>query len=59
MMIELDRDVDAAELAEWLGISAVAVRDAARRGVLDRFKIGFALKESVQKYCAHLRELVG
>jgi phage terminase Nu1 subunit (DNA packaging protein) len=57
-MADLDRDVDANELAVWLGVTATAVRDAARRGVLERSKIGFALKENVQKYCAHLRKLV-
>ena len=46
------------ELAAWLGISAVAVRDAARRGVLERDGRRFALQASVQRYCAHLRRLV-
>ena len=33
--LDPDRDVDANELAVWLGVTPTAVRDAARRGVLD------------------------
>ena len=53
-----DRLIDASELAAWLSVSAVAVRDAARRGVLERSGHQFLLQASVQRYCAHLRRLV-
>jgi phage terminase Nu1 subunit (DNA packaging protein) len=57
VLIEPDH-VDANELALWLGITPTAVRDAARRGVLEKSKQSFRLRESIQKYCAHLRKLV-
>jgi phage terminase Nu1 subunit (DNA packaging protein) len=58
-MADLDRDVHANELAVWLGITPTAVRDAARRGVLERTDSRrFPLRGSIQKYCAHLRKLV-
>jgi phage terminase Nu1 subunit (DNA packaging protein) len=56
-MISTD-EVDASELAVLLGITPTAVRDAARRGVIERTGRAFALRASVQRYCAHLRKLV-
>lgn len=53
-----DDRVDANELGLWLGVTSAAVRDAARRGVLERDGRHFALQASVQRYCAHLRRLV-
>jgi phage terminase Nu1 subunit (DNA packaging protein) len=53
-----DRQVDADELAAWLGVSAVAVRDHVRAGVLERSGKRFALRPNIQKYAAHLRRLV-
>jgi terminase small subunit / prophage DNA-packing protein len=53
-----DDRVDANELGLWLGVTSTAVRDAARRGVLERDGRRFALQASVQRYCAHLRRLV-
>jgi phage terminase Nu1 subunit (DNA packaging protein) len=53
-----DRPVDVDELAAWLGFSERAVRDCAQRGVLERSYGGrFPLQGSIQRYCAHLREL--
>lgn len=53
-----NREVPASELARLLGISATAVRDAAQRGVIERGARGFPMRESISKYCAHLRRLV-
>lgn len=50
--------VSARELAEWLGISDRSVRLAADRETVARVNRGaYALKASVQRYCAHLREV--
>jgi hypothetical protein len=55
----ITNEVDANELAAWLGVTPTAVRDAARRGVLERTNTRrFALRASIQRYCAHLRRLV-
>ena len=53
-----DDRVDANELGLWLGVTSAAVRDAARRGVLERDGRHFALQASVQRDRAHLRRLV-
>lgn len=50
--------VTAEMLADWLGISAVAVRDLGRRGVVIKTgRNAFALQESIRRVLAHYRDL--
>jgi hypothetical protein len=57
-MIDSNCELTAKDLGAWLGVTAVAVRDAAQRGVLERSQAGcFPLRESIILYCAHLRRL--
>lgn len=45
------------ELARWLGVSAVRVRDLAREGVIPKKgRSAFELQPCVVAYCAHLRK---
>src|SRR5215831_17983276 len=50
--------VTVAVLARWLGISEVAVRDLARRGIVMKTGRGrYALEDSVRRVLAHYRDL--
>jgi phage terminase Nu1 subunit (DNA packaging protein) len=44
-------------LATLFGASARSITDLAKRGIIVRARRGYALAASVQRYCAHLREL--
>jgi phage terminase Nu1 subunit (DNA packaging protein) len=59
MAADREDDVNAPELAHWLGISAAAVYDAAQRNVIERAGRGrYPLRASIAAYCAHLRRLL-
>jgi phage terminase Nu1 subunit (DNA packaging protein) len=54
----MSTDVTAEVLGRWLGISAVAVRQLAARGIVVKTKRGrYALEESVRRVCAHYRDI--
>lgn len=45
------------DLADLIGVSARAVTDLGRRGILERSAVGaWPVRESIRSYCAHLRE---
>jgi phage terminase Nu1 subunit (DNA packaging protein) len=57
-LLSLDTDpdmVDAAEVADWLGLTSNRVNALSREGVLPRINQRFDLKPTVQAYAEHCR----
>lgn len=48
--------VSASALGDMVGLSDRTIRDLAKRGVIDRCGAGFEPRDSILRYCAHLRE---
>ncbi len=54
-----DVNISSTSLANLLGVTGKTVRELARRGVVVRAgRDNYARDQSVQQYCAHLRELI-
>ena len=49
--------IQAAALAELLGVTTRTITDLAKRGIIVREGTGYGLAASVQGYCKHLRDL--
>jgi len=45
--------VSASTLAAWLGVTDKTVREPGRRGIIVRAGRGYALADSVRRYCSH------
>jgi phage terminase Nu1 subunit (DNA packaging protein) len=49
--------VNVATLSDLIGVTRRTVSDLARRGIVVRSGRGYALAESLRRYCGHLRDL--
>ena len=53
----MTQTVTVTALAELFGVSNRTISDLAKRGIIVRARRGYALADSVRRYCSHLREL--